>query len=122
MAKAKGNKSSSLKDFFSGLSTLKVISVLLLVLLCYLQIILWIGDGSVAEIWRLKKSITVLEEKNSVLEQRNQKLFGEVDNLKNGLELIEFRARKDLGMIKEGEVFYRIVKPSQDNNEKNIKP
>ena len=100
-----------MKGFFSRFGILKLISVILLFVLIYLQIILWIGDGSIAEVWRLKNAIALLEEKNDVLAQRNKKLLDEVDNLKNGLELVEFRARKDLGMIKEGEIFYRVIKP-----------
>jgi cell division protein FtsB len=82
----------------------------LLVLFIYLQAILWIGEGSFAEVWRLKQSITELEKENQVLLERNQKLIDEVEALRNGLDLIEHRAREDLGLVKENEVFYHVIK------------
>jgi|GEM_PF-5652352 len=81
----------------------------LLVMVLYLQIILWIGEGSVAELSRLKQSITEAEAENKALQARNQKLILEVEALRNGLELIEYKARKDLGLVKEDEIFYHVI-------------
>ena len=92
----------------SSLAT--AIKLLLLVMLVYLQSILWIGEGSLADVRRLKQSIVELEQKNKSLQERNQQLIDEIDALRNGLDLIEHRAREDLGFIKEGEVFYHIIK------------
>jgi cell division protein FtsB len=86
----------------------------------YLQAILWIGEGSLAEVWRLKKSIALIEEKNKELQTRNQKLIDEVDALRNGLDLIEHRAREDLGLIKQNEVFYHLI-DERSEQEKNPK-
>ena len=86
----------------------------------YLQAILWIGEGSLAEVWRLKKSIALIESENKNLQIRNQKLIDEVEALRNGLDLIEHRAREDLGLIKKNEVFYHVI-DQRTEQEKNPK-
>ncbi len=83
--------------------------VILLVLLALLQYRLWVGDGSLAEVWRLTERIRAQEEENEALGQRNRLLEAEVRDLKEGLDAIEERARHELGMVKQGEVFYLVV-------------
>lgn len=82
---------------------------LLVVLLIYLQYRLWVGDGSLAEVWRLRGAVAEQQAENARLQERNQALDAEVRDLKEGLEAVEERARSELGMIREGEVFYQIV-------------
>lgn len=83
------------------------------ILLVTLQYRLWVGEGSLAEVWGLKGKITEQESHNQRLRERNEQLKAEVADLKQGLEAIEERARSELGMIKEGETFYQLVdKPS----------
>jgi len=82
---------------------------LLMVLLVYLQYRLWVGDGSLAEVWRLRGAVAEQRAENARLQERNQALDAEVRDLKEGLEAVEERARSELGMIREGEVFYQIV-------------
>ena len=105
----KSHPEISALERLKSISLLKIITILLLIAVVYLQSILWIGEGSVAEVSKLNQSLMEMELQNTQLKERNQKLIDEVDNLKNSLELIEYRARKDLGMIKEREVFYRII-------------
>lgn len=78
-------------------------------LLMFLQIKLWFGDGSLNEVYRLKKTIAEQKKTNDELLERNQALEGEVKDLKQGLDAIEERARSELGMVKENETFYQIV-------------
>lgn len=61
------------------------------------------------DVWALDEAIAAQAEKNAHLKERNQTLFAEVDDLKQGLEAVEERARYDLGMVKKGETFYQIV-------------
>jgi cell division protein FtsB len=82
---------------------------LLLVLLLMLQYRLWVGDGSLAEVWDLYQQVEAQRDENQSLRERNQALEAEVQDLKQGLEAIEERAREELGMIKEGETFYQII-------------
>jgi cell division protein FtsB len=84
---------------------------LLFVLLLSLQYRLWVGDGSLAEVWDLYQQVEVQRDENQRLRERNQALEAEVQDLKKGLGAIEERAREELGMIKEGETFYQIIEP-----------
>lgn len=83
----------------------------LLLLLLALQAKLWFGEGG----WRQAKSLqqTVSEQRaeNARLQQRNDALSAEVEDLKSGETAVEERARSELGMIKPGETFYRVVEP-----------
>ena len=74
-----------------------------------LQFKLWFGEGSVRDVWILDNAIAAQAAENNQLKVRNQTLAAEVDDLKQGLEAIEERARYELGMIKEGETFYQVV-------------
>ena len=87
----------------------RIFSFALIVILAGLQYRIWVGEGSLAEVWQLKKSIDAQTAKNVELRERNQRLHAEVLDLKQGMEAIEERARRELGMIAKGEVFYQIV-------------
>ena len=65
--------------------------------------------GSVAEVWELRQAVERQRAENEALRERNLALEAEVADLKQGLAAIEERARTELGMIREGEVFYQIV-------------
>ncbi len=88
---------------------MKTIGAVLAILFVLLQFKLWFGDGSVKEGWRLQDAIAAQSSENAQLKERNQTLIAEVDDLKQGLEAIEERARSELGMIKKGETFYQVV-------------
>lgn len=96
---------------------LKPIVILLLILLALLQYKLWLGEGSIPEIWELKETLVQQRQKNQQLRERNLILDAEVRDLKEGLEAVEERARLELGMIKEGEVFFQVVEPIPDKHE-----
>ena len=80
----------------------------LIVLFFFLQLRLWIGEGSLAEGWQLRSAIEQQETENRLLEERNKRLRAEVKNLKEGLDAVEERARTGLGMIKEDETFFLV--------------
>lgn len=88
---------------------MKPLIIALLVLLGFLQYKLWLGDGSLAGIWRIHQSIEMQRQENAKLKERNAALDAEVKDLKHGLDAIEERARAELGMIKKDETFYRVV-------------
>jgi cell division protein FtsB len=91
---------------------------LLVVLLLLLQYRLWVGDGSLAEVWGLYQQVEAQREENQL--ERNQALEAEVTDLKQGLDAIEERAREELGMIKDGETFYQIIEepPTRDDTQR----
>lgn len=82
---------------------------LLACLVILLQYDLWVGEGSLATVWRLQQSIEQQNNENKVLKDRNKALEAEVLDLKQGQDAIEERARSDLGMIKKGETYIQIV-------------
>jgi len=87
------------------------LTLILIALLLGLQYKLWVGEGSLAEIWSLHQAGDVQRDENERLKERNAALEAEVQDLKQGLDAVEERARAELGMIKDGEVFYQVVEP-----------
>ena len=83
--------------------------LLLLLLLLYLQYQLWIGDGSLQDVWELHNEVELQRQENVELRERNAALEAEVTDLQQGLDAIEEHAREDLGMVKEGETFYQVL-------------
>ena len=81
----------------------------LLIVLVLLQYRLWVGDGSLAEVWQLHRQVENQKAENARLEERNQALDAEVQDLKQGQTAIEERAREELGMIRKNETFYQII-------------
>ncbi|MBD8524774.1 cell division protein FtsB [Pseudomarimonas arenosa] len=81
----------------------------LALLLAALQFKLWHGEGGRAEVEELRKALREQEQVNAELRRRNADLAAEVEDLKTGEAAVEERARLELGMIKPGEVFYRVV-------------
>mgnify|MGYP001812674235 FL=1 len=81
---------------------------LLLLLFIMLQYRLWVGEGSLAEVATLEREIA--EERLNIgkLQRRNMEMQAEIDSFKNDLEAVEERARSDLGMIREGEIYFQI--------------
>ena len=87
----------------------KALIVLLVAMLALVQFRMWVGDESLAEVWRLRHAIERQASENVLLESRNQRLEAEVRDLKNGLEAVEERARLELGMIRKDEIYFQIV-------------
>src|SRR5690606_7456363 len=90
-------------------SPMKYLAAALLVELVLLQYRLWLGDGGMREVRRLRAEIAAQMQENEALRERNRTLAAEVQDLKKGTAAIEERARTDLGMIGEGETFYQVV-------------
>ena len=78
-------------------------------LLILLQYRLWFAEGGLAEASRLREQLAQAEAENGALTARNDALAREVMALQNGMEAVEKSARENLGLIKEGEVYYQFV-------------
>ncbi|WP_394808720.1 cell division protein FtsB [Nitrosomonas sp.] len=89
---------------------MKLLSFILLLLIAAMQYPLWYGKASWLKVWQVDQDVVVARDNNLILQNRNNKLEAEVNDLKQGLEAIEERARSDLGMIKEGEILFQIVR------------
>ena len=91
---------------------MKALTLIFIILVALLQYPLWLGKGSWLRVWELNRQITLQQEKNSALKARNETLNAEVLDLKSGRAAIEERARSELGMIKQDEVFYQVLDSS----------
>lgn len=89
-----------------------IINIILLILLVALQYRLWFGKHSIPDLRAGQAKVEARQLQNANLAQRNKLLEADIEDLKIGLEAIEERARTELGLIKEGETFYRIL-PSE---------
>ena len=96
--------------------------IILIVFLAGLQFRLWIGEGSLAHQYKLDTQIAEKRVENQRLKRRNEKVAQEVKSLKSNLESIEEKARRDLGMIKEGEIFYLVIDKNDAVLNSNPKP
>ncbi|MBT8060692.1 MAG: cell division protein FtsB [Xanthomonadales bacterium] len=88
---------------------MRTLLAVLLVLLVLLQLKMWFGEGGYRDVQRLALRVEEQARENEALALRNRELQAEVEDLRQGLEAIEERARSELGMIKESEEFYQIV-------------
>lgn len=90
---------------------MRIIVLLLAVLLAWLMYRLWFGHGGAGDVRALSQKVELQKRENGGLKQRNDALAAEVENLKSadGGAAVEERARSELGMIKPGEVFYRVI-------------
>jgi cell division protein FtsB len=90
---------------------LQLVLVALIALLAFLQYRLWWGEGGRRSVADLHQQVGQQAHENEGLQQRNAALAAEVEDLKSGEAAVEERARSELGMIKPGETFYRVVEP-----------
>ena len=91
---------------------MKFLAAALLALLLVLQYRLWLGDGGMREVARLRGEIAKQQVENDQLRERNRTLTAEVQDLKKGTTAIEERARTDLGMVGQRETFFQVVTPA----------
>lgn len=96
---------------------MRILTLLLIVLLGLLQYRLWFGQHSIADYFRQQEELKSQQASNLELEKRNRVLRADVKDLQQGLDAIEERARNELGLIREDEVFFRMF--SQSGNAKD---
>ncbi|MFB6259239.1 MAG: cell division protein FtsB [Thiohalorhabdaceae bacterium] len=95
---------------------MRVILAVLVLLLGAVQFQLWLGERGLTGVWERQERVRELEATVERLERRNRRLRAEVEDLRQGGEAIVERAREDLGMIRDDEIFIRMVRPA-DNEE-----
>jgi len=87
----------------------RALTLIFVILIASLQYPLWLGKGSWLRVWDLNRQISQKKDANGVLKARNDTLDAEVRDLKQGYAAIEERARSEIGMIKQDEVFYQVL-------------
>ena len=88
---------------------MKIVGAILVSLIVLIQYPLWLGKGGWARVWESDRQLSAQRAKNDALLARNGALDAEIRDLKQGLEAVEERARFELGMIRQDEVFFQIV-------------
>jgi cell division protein FtsL len=85
----------------------KRVLLFILIFLLILGIVTFFGEKGIFNLLRIQKEVARIKEKNAKLEEENQKLREEVKRLQTDRRYIEEIARKELGMVKEGEIIYQ---------------
>lgn len=88
---------------------MRVLALLFIALILALQYPLWFGKGGWLHVRELSAQVQAQKAQNAALRARNAALDAEVRDLKQGYEAIEERARSELGMVKQDEVFFQSV-------------
>lgn len=97
-------------EFLRDKHVMRVLTLLMLSLLLALQYRLWVGDNGISELRGLQQDITRQEATNQQLIQRNQLLQADINDLRSAQEAVEERARNELGLIREHETFFRLIR------------
>ena len=88
----------------------RVVPALLIALLALFHAQLWFGRGSVGAVGDMQRKLEALHAANAQAQQANARLASEVRDLQEGLEMVEERARAELGMVKPNEIYVQVVK------------
>lgn len=88
---------------------MRILAYTLAAFIFLLQYPLWFGKGGWLRVWGLERQVQEQKQTNAALAQRNTALDAEVRDLKQGFEAIEERARYELGLIKQDEIFFQVV-------------
>ncbi|MBC8007855.1 MAG: cell division protein FtsB [Prolixibacteraceae bacterium] len=92
---------------------MRFLGLALVLLIALIQNPLWFGKGGWLRVHELDRQVETQRETNIKLAGRNLMLDAEVLDLKQGYDAIEERARSELGMVKQDEVFFQLLQPSR---------
>jgi cell division protein FtsB len=99
---------------------MKSLTIIFVVLVALMQYPLWFGKGSWLRVWSLNQQIEIQKKTNNDNQIRNNVLNAEVSDLKQGFSAIEERARNELGMTKQDEVFFQVTNPEKDKKDTEV--
>ena len=88
----------------------RLIPIVLITLLLLVQAQLWFGRGSLRNVAELERQLQQEKQANEEARRVNEQLSAEVNDLKEGLNMVEERARHELGMVKPNEIYVQIAK------------
>lgn len=88
---------------------MRILVGVLLVLIIAVQYRIWVGQDSLADVWRLDQALQAQRAENVELAKRNAQLAAEVRDLKQGLDAVEARAREELGMLRKDETLFQFT-------------
>ncbi|WP_395056297.1 septum formation initiator family protein [Polaromonas sp.] len=88
----------------------RIVPAILIVLLVIFHAQLWTGRGSIPNVRDMQQRLSDQQGKNIKSQEANDQLAAEVKDLKEGLEMVEEKARSELGMVKPNEIFVQVNK------------
>ena len=88
----------------------RIVPLILVFLLLVLQAQLWFGRGSIREVARLQRALDQQTLANAKASVANERLSAEISDLREGLEIVEEKARSELGMVKTNEIYVQMAK------------
>jgi len=88
----------------------RIVPAILVALLLVVHAQLWFGRGSIRNVGEMQRKLEAQKAANARAQQVNEQLGFEVRDLKEGLEMVEEKARMELGMVKPNEIFVQIGK------------
>ena len=88
----------------------QLVPAALIALLVVLHAQLWFGRGSVPNVAKLQDQLQAQKLSNQQAALLNERLSAEINDLQEGLEMVEERARAELGMVKANEIYVQIAK------------
>jgi cell division protein FtsB len=88
----------------------RIVPAILIALLMVVHAQLWIGRGSVGSVAEMQRKLQAQKAANVQAQQVNERLAAEVRDLKEGLEMVEEKARSELGMVKPNEIFVNVAR------------
>ncbi|RYF07412.1 MAG: septation ring formation regulator EzrA [Comamonadaceae bacterium] len=89
----------------------RIVPLVLLLLLAAVLAQLWTGRGSVAHVREMQTKIEMQHAANTQARLANERLASEVQDLKDGLDMVEEKARSELGMVKPNEIYVHVTGP-----------
>ena len=97
---------------------MRILLLILLSLIALVQYSLWLGKGGWLQVRDLDRQIKAQQQANQKMQERNAAIDADVKDLKQGHAAIEERARSKLGMVKDDEIFFQVIKSSPQQKEK----
>jgi cell division protein FtsB len=88
----------------------RAVAVFLVLLLGVVHAQLWFGRGSIGDVAQMQRKLDEQKARNAIAVQSNEQLSAEVRDLREGLEMVEEKARMELGMVKPNEIYVQIAK------------
>jgi len=88
---------------------MRIFTIVLVALIALVQYPLWLGKGGWLHVWEIDRQLMAQKDNNSKLRARNDAMDAEVRDLKQGYDAIEERARYELGMVKQDEIFFEVL-------------
>ena len=85
------------------------VTIVLVALIALVQADLWLGKGSLPYVWRLQRELAAQNAANDAARERNARTEAEVSDLKEGLEMVEDKARGELGMLRPNEILVQVT-------------